>query len=360
MSATPMVPSLRRFFLLAGCFLLGTEPAIADLLFLSSQQTDEVHRYSATSTTNAVLDATFSANIDTPAQLGFNPAGELFVVNTTGTGSGSVARFVNATTTATANGTIADNNLDPGFDFGHPHGLAFRGDELFVVNSLHDNILRFNFDSNGVASSNGIISSGLAQGAHRGRFAAVSPWGELFVSECCEFDRINRYRFDTNGVAIFNGTITGLDNPHGMAFSITGELFVANAGHFPTASVGSVARYTFDTLDENGSATSNGFITGNGVVLPLDLAFSSEGELFVANGLSGLSNGGVSRFTFDNTGLAQSNGSFGAGIAYSGIAFAAAGVPEPSSLSLLGIGCIGLMRRRRQRGCGAEAYAKTE
>ena len=54
-----------------------------------------------------------------------------------------------------------------------------------------------------------------------------------------------------------------------MAFSPWGELFVANVD-------GNVSRFVFDN---SGNATSNGQLSGNGLCGPIGLAFSPLGRI---------------------------------------------------------------------------------
>jgi DNA-binding beta-propeller fold protein YncE len=220
---------------------------------------------------------------------------EMFVMNRgdgLSPGTGYITRTLHPLHKARPNGAIASP------DFSGPHWAAFRGGELFVAQRGGSNVLRFVFDSHGIAVPSGAITAGLCCTAPRG--VAFSATGELFVTQCCEVSTINRYVFDGAGNAIPNGIITGggLSSPHDLAFSLSGELFVANA-------VGdSVSRFTFDA---SGNASSSGLITSPTLSGPLGLAFSPSGELFVG---SGDPPGGVSRWTFDNAGTATFNGSF--------------------------------------------------
>src|SRR5882672_6456332 len=169
---------------------------------------------------------------------------------------------------------------------------------MFVAQRFGSNVLRFTFDSTGFPVSNGTITAGLGNTAPRGVIAHPAT-GELFVTQCCGINSINRYVFDASGNAVPNGVITGggLNNPHDMAFSARGELFVANANG------NSVSRFVFDAA---GNAFPNGQIVGNGLSTPVGLDFSPWGELFVAGEGAPL----VSRWLFDASFNAVPNGSF--------------------------------------------------
>lgn len=75
--------------------------------------------------------------------------------------------------------------------------------------------------------------------------AAVSPWGEVFVSDESR-PTIHRLRLQ-DGALIADGTLThpGLRVPRGLEFTRDGELLVANAGPGPEG----VLRFGFETVD---------------------------------------------------------------------------------------------------------------
>src|SRR4051794_9234324 len=239
----------------------------------------------------AITDPTF----DLPCCLAFSRSGELFVSNRgdgLSPGAGSITRILHPNGIPVPDGVIASPS------FSGPHWADFRGGDLLVAQRGGGNVLRFTLQRGGTASLAGTLSEGLFFDRPRG--AAVSARGELFVTQCCGVDTINRYRFDAAGDPVANGAISGngLDSPHDMAFSRSGELFVANADG------DSVSRFTFDRA---GNASANGVITGPELSPPLGLDVSAWGELFVANGDPP---GGVSRWPFDPAGEAHSNGTF--------------------------------------------------
>lgn len=230
-----------------------------------------------------------------PCCFAFTRSGEMFVVNRGDPfvlSSGYISRILNPSRTPVANGTIALRA------FNVPHWAAFRQGELFVAQLGNTNVLRLRFDRRGIASPNGAITAGLCCHAPRG--VAFSSTGELFVTQCCGVNTVNRFVFDSAGNATPNGVISGggLSNPQDLAFSRSGELFVANAN------ANSISRFKFDGA---GNATANGQVTGAALHGPAGMAFSPWGELFVGNAFSP---GGVSRWTFNSAGTATFNGSF--------------------------------------------------
>jgi hypothetical protein len=270
-------------------------------LFVVSDQgegsTNQVFRYELTGPSSSpVLAFTLAhASLDKPCCVAFSEAGDMVVVNRGAPtpGNGSLARFTDPGGTASFKDTITSTS------FSGPIFATFKHDELFVAQRFGNNVLRFKFDGAGNVSANGAITAGLGATAPRG-VAANPATGELFVTQCCGIDSINRYVFDADGNAVPNGVITGggLNNPHDMAFSARGELFVANVNG------NSISRFVFDAA---GNAFPNGQIVGNGLNGPLGLDFSPWGELFVANFMG---TGGVSRWLFDASFNAIPNGSF--------------------------------------------------
>lgn len=308
-------------------------PAGAQVLFAVSVASNEVYRYQVPTAGSPTLDLTLTANLVNPGYVAISPTGELFVSNrhTAGGTAGSVARFLNPTGTPVPNGVIADNPGQPGFDLNNPHGVEFRGGELFVVNSAGDNVLRFTFDAGGQAVSNGTISGNLVGTNARG--IGFNAAGDLFVSEAnLASQQLNQWTFDAGGTAAFLREFSSQGtNDHGIAFAPWGEMFVASANS------NSVSRILFDA---GGNPVANGQITGNGLNGPLDAIFLPSGELFVANG-----GGGVSRFLFDASLNAVPNGTFSTPQGVGGLAFTPA--PEPSGLLLAALGLTaGAMGRR--------------
>ncbi|MDT5261167.1 MAG: hypothetical protein QOC61_171, partial [Acidobacteriota bacterium] len=281
-------------------------------LFAVPEHSVQIYRFEVDSADSApVLDDTFSdASLQNPVGLAFSPAGELFVTNrgpNSGQG-GSITRFLNPTGTPVPHGVINSP------DFYAPHWAAFRGNELFAAEGTANTVLRFVFDTAGNASRQGTISDGLVGTAPRG--VALAPWGEVFVSQCCSVDVISRYLVDSNGNAVPNGTISGggLSSPHDLAFSPQGELFVANPVN------NSVSRFKFDAQH---NVTSSAQLTSPTFSVPIGLAFSPWGELFVCN----YANTTVSRFTFDGSSNAVPNGTFSAPAPLADIAFASGTSP---------------------------------
>jgi len=272
------------------------------------QSTNQVFRYEleGPSSTPVLAFTLTHPSFDRPCCLAFRETGEMFVVNRGAPSPGnfgSISRFSDPGGLPTHNATMGASS------FSGPHFATFIAGELFVAQRFASNVLRFKFDSTGFPVSNGAITAGLGNTAPRGVIAHPAT-GELFVTECCGINEINRYVFDALGNAVPNGVIAGggLNNPHDMAFSARGELFVANANG------NNVSRFVFDAV---GNSFPNGQIAGNGLNTPTGLDFSPWGELFVANQGAPV----VARWLFDASFNAVPNGSFSTAVSLGDLQF---------------------------------------
>jgi hypothetical protein len=275
-------------------------------IFVSDALNGYVYRFNVTPNTDPVLTATITAASATGLAIG--PTGELFVAQQTA--AGSILRFKSPLTTPTPNGTIV------GVGATYLFSLVVVDNELWGDNTGNDgcssdpqSIVRLAFDSQGVASAVGNVTTNLI-GANRGMLW-VPAVRSLYVTQCTPTKTIQHFQVATDHSVTALAPITGngLDNPHGMAVAPWGELLVANAGanqapNGPATAPGTtLLRFT---LDAQGNVTPSGTIQGNGVYIPLGMAFAPWGELFVVNcGTSSLS-----RFTFDSSHAAVPHGVF--------------------------------------------------
>ncbi|MFN0054206.1 MAG: putative Ig domain-containing protein [Planctomycetales bacterium] len=236
----------------------------------------------------SIVDSSF----DSVFGLAISPFGQLFASNR-GNGStqnGRLTGFVDI------DGQLKPSAGIPSSSFSTPFGIAFRGNELFVLNQGGGNILRFLVDRYGNVTPNGDIPDVQSPnpGGHFDRGITVSPWGELFVTQIGT-NSIARFIFDADGVAMPNGIISGvgLNNPHDLEFSQWGELFVANPDGY---SFGTISRFTFDSSH---NASPNGQIETGAINSPVGMAFSPWGDLYVANHVS--QQPLIGRWTFDSS-----------------------------------------------------------
>jgi hypothetical protein len=315
---------MRPFSLLLplAALTLQTAPCAAEHLFVSSVVADSVYRYDIPPMGPPVLEAVLTDSLDRPAYLALDPAGDLFVVNrgAASGGSGSIAQFGSPLATPTLVQVIADVDTVPAFDFDQPHGILFRGPEMFLVNSWKNRVQRFLFDAMGNPVPNGTIAAGLCCTDARG--IAISPFtGELFVTEANLGSlQLSRYAFDAAGNAALQQSFSSPgSNDHGMAFAPWGEMFVTEAN------TNTVARFLFDGT----APVQNGQISGNGLLTPVDVAFSAAGEMFVTN--TGAPR--ISRWTFDGSGNVADSSEIVTPTPVAGLVFAGDATPVAADLS---------------------------
>ncbi len=147
----------------------------------------------------------------------------------------------------------------PGAAVGSPAGIAGRGGEVIVAGG----------DDGNVISLSGGRSTVLGGGLPRGRFAngptgvALDRAGDVFVASADE-GTVHVFR-RTGGEAVY---ASGLGSPIGLAFSDTGDLYVADAGGKRVLRV---------SPDQRVFRVAQGFAEA-----PYALAFSPAGELFVS------------------------------------------------------------------------------
>lgn len=119
----------------------------------------------------------------------------------------------------------------------------------------------------------------------RAQQAAFDPSGNVYISTIF-FDSIRKYtaaQLAAGGaqtpVKISDGgTQLSLNNPRGMAFDASGNLWGANGGD------NSLRAFSSAQLDAGGQATPIKVITSTSLVTPIGLAFDFSGNLWVSNG----------------------------------------------------------------------------
>lgn len=268
-------------------------------LYLSSHPNNTILRYNGR--TGAFIDvfvASGSGGLDLPTGMAFGPDGNLyvasFVTHQVLRFDGSTGQFLDTFVSSVSGGLLG------------PDGLLFGPNgNLYVASRLSGGILQY--DATTGAFVNTFVSAG-ATGALRFVFG---PDGnsdgvdDLYLSDFYG-DSIRRYSGQTGAfLDTFVGSGSGgLDGPYGLAFGPDANLYVSSFNH-PTFANNAVVRY--DGL--TGAHDPTFFASGGGLHGPTSIAF-----------------------------------------------LAPTPVPEPSSLSLLAMGTLGLMGYGwRRRGCRSSA-----
>jgi len=231
---------------------------------------------------------------------------------------------------------------------------AVHADIIYASDPTEGGIWKFS------PSGAGTLVDSYGQGIVQSGGLALDNSGNLFVADW----QSNQIQKITP-----NGTVTqfatGLNAPQGLAFDGSGNFYAANLGNS-----------TISKITSTGTVTQ--FASGGGLDAPYGLAFDSHGNLYAANSgnstISEISPGGtVSQFasggglsepeglTFDSSGILYadnnggtiseitSNGSvsqfsnFGGGPGF----LVSEAVPEPSSVAILSLCGVVLLRRGR-------------
>jgi hypothetical protein len=325
--------------------LLLPRPAAADLL-VSSGGTDQVLRYDGT--TGAFIDAFVSAGsggLDQPSGLTFGPDGNLYVTSFSFPPSpflnhvlrydGSTGAFLDVFVSAGSGG------LDQpfGLTFG-PDGNLYVSSVIFARGFITDSqVLRYDgstgafLDAFVPADSGGLFfPTGLTFG----------PDANLYVSSALR-NQVLRYDGSTGAFldAFVSSGSGGLLFPLGLTFGPDGNLYVSSN------STDQVLRYGGTT-----GAFIDVFASGGGLTFPGGLTFGPDGHLYVSSaGTDQVLRYDGTTGTFIDAFVSANSGGLDLPT-FLIFTPEQVGVPEPSSLTLLGLGALGLVGyswRRRKR-----------
>lgn len=219
--------------------------------------------------------------------------GELFVADLH---AGAIYRFTSALENLTPNGIITGVGLN------NPEEIRFVDEELWIPNvtatscaTASQPIVRLAFDAARHASQAGTVTAHSVS-ANRG-FLWVPASRDLYQSACSPVDTIQHYHVAEDHTVTVLAAIqgNGINNPHGLAVSVWGELFVSNFNS------NEILRFT---LDEHGDATPHGKISDSSLNGPVGMDFTPWGELVIVN----QGNATLARFEFDESRTASPNG----------------------------------------------------
>jgi hypothetical protein len=322
----------------------------ADLLFVVNDGGSVVNRYSVSGPGKAPVFMDSLPSDFNAWELTYGD-GDLYIANRVSNTITHYTGVLGPSPVALAN---IDQNNPTGPSFDSPHGVAHggpfgNGDELFVTpgtGTTIANLRRFTVTPGVSAVTEG---AGSPQPTYTpSRDVVVSPWGELFlVTSSSAFlggvPAVVRYTFGPGGFA-YNGEFSSptFNNPHGIAFSPWGELFVANANN-------TISRFSFTSTGTAGTPVPGVPIAIPGSGLSLDLKFSVWNELWVSRNYASAADQNLYVFDF----AAPVNAAPTTGMAAYPIGYNAAGitfsrdaaflVPEPSSVLLAATGGLLLL-----------------
>jgi len=214
----------------------------------------------------------------------------------------------------TTSGAAVNASLITGLN--GPNTIVLSGSDLFVLNG--------GGTVGEYTTSGAAVNASLITGLNNSPNSMATSGNNLFVANSVS-GTIGEYT--TSGAAVNASFITGLNNPTALAV-FGSDLFVANSG------TGTVGEYT-----TSGAAVNASLITGLSGLDLTSMAVSGS-ELFVND------HNGILEYTLGSTPgtVTSSDTSFITGL-YESTGIAVESVPEPGTLSLVGIGAVGLLAR---------------
>lgn len=271
--------------------------ARADIFYVSNQTSAKVQMYDG----NGTFLGTFANGPTTTEAITFDSAGNAYVL---GASANVVEKY---SPTGTDLGVYASLGLNS------PIAAAFDSSgNLFVSNFFNNgSVIKF--------GPGGSPATVFGTAGTNGHGLAFDSSGNVFVSD---FGGNRIMKFTSAGVPSVFATTS---KPTGLAFDSQGNLYAANSQG--------------NTITKFSAAGANlGVFASTNISSPDGLAFDSSGNLYVANAggntITRYSSAGAYLGVFTSSNLSMP-------------VWITIQVPEPASISVLGLGVAGLMFRRR-------------
>jgi formylglycine-generating enzyme required for sulfatase activity len=302
-----MVALSRFVFVTVACLgILALRTAEAqDYLYVCRQQSTTIGKYT---TAGGVVNPSFITDLQHPSDIALDGNGNLFVVNNSGRNVG-----VYTTSGATVNTALISTSF-------YPWSIALDGEGYMYVSSGSSNLIA-KYTTSGTTVNASLITTGL----NHPLGIASDQAGHLFVA--------NSYsgtiaEYTTSGQLVDAALISDLSYPVDLVCDGYGSIFVADQ-------VRGVRQYTTAGVLVNDAAAP-------GFVGPCSIALDGRGNLFVG-GPPATYTVPIGEFTTSGavvnpallTGFSSPHG------------LVVERVPEPATLSLLALGGLTVLRRRR-------------
>lgn len=276
--------------------------------------------------------AATSATLNTPAGIGFNSSGSMFVTEY----NGNYIREINTSgTISTYAGTGSASSTGDGFaaslaTLKNPAGIAYDASGNMYVAEAGGNRIRkittagiiSTIAGTGAASSTGDGSAATSATLNSPTDLAFDASGDLYISESGG-NRIRKITTSTGNISTFAGTGTAsstgdggaanaatVNSPAGILFDGSGNLYIAENGGNRIRKINTSGNIS--TVAGNGTASSTGdgsAATSATVKGPRSLAMDASGNLFISE-----ESGSIIRkinFTSGNISTIAGTGTFG-------------------------------------------------
>ena len=237
------------------------------------------------SPTPAVTLSATADSVNKPSGLAFGSSGDLWVTNG---GNNTVVEFTPAQLAASGSPTPAVTLSASAGSLAGPNTLAFdRGGDLWVENNANNTLVEFTPGQLGMsgASAPAVTLSATADSLDNAFSIAFGPSGALWVANSgnntvVEFTPAQLAATGAPTPAVTLSAVgTSLNSPDGLAFDSAGDLLVMN---FPS---NTVVEFTPGQLAATGAPTPAATLSATADTLddPTGLAFDHSGDLWAVN-----------------------------------------------------------------------------